>query len=345
MPANKNAFNRYLILDELLADRMHCYDVNDLTRLVNKKLVEDGFEEVTRRCIEKDLNYLEYAPIFAELERYKSSTGKRCVRYLDPTFSIFNKKLSNEERSLLCEVLNTIGQFDGLDNFEWLEAFRQKLGVKDHDRIIYFSNNPYLTNSNLLGTLFNYISNNVAIHLQYRLFNQEEIKGIDFHPYLLKQYNNRWFVIGAADSDGKILTFPLDRIQGINALHDLRYKPQPEGLTDRYEDIIGITYYENAPVEHITFWVSDKSSGYIATKPIHGSQREIKGENATSLYTQYPSLQGGSFFSIDCIINYELVREFITYGPELLVLTPVSLQEQVSERIRQMNEKYLNLRI
>ena len=345
MPANKNAFNRYLILDELLGDRMHCYDINDLTKLVNKKLVEDGFEEVTRRCIEKDLNYLEYAPIFAELERYKSSTGKRCVRYLDPTFSIFNKKLSNEERSLLCEVLNTIGQFDGLDNFEWLEAFRQKLGVKDHDRIIYFSNNPYLTNSNLLGTLFNYISNNVAIHLQYRLFNQEEIKGIDFHPYLLKQYNNRWFVIGAADSDGKILTFPLDRIQGINALHDLRYKPQPEGLTDRYEDIIGITYYENAPVEHITFWVSDKSSGYIATKPIHGSQREIKGENATSLYTQYPSLQGGSFFSIDCIINYELVREFITYGPELLVLTPVSLQEQVSERIRQMNEKYLNLRI
>ena len=130
----------------------------------------------------------------------------------------------------------------------------------------------------------------------------------------------------------------------INALHDLRYKPQPEGLTDRYEDIIGITYYENAPVEHIIFWVSDKSSEYIATKPIHGSQREIKGGNATSLYTQHPSLQGGTFFSIDCIINYELVREFITYGPELLVLTPGSLQEQVYERIQQMNEKYALLR-
>ena len=344
MPANKNAFNRYLILDELLGDRMHCHDINDLTKLVNKKLVEDGFEEVTRRCIEKDLNYLEYAPIFAELERYKSSTGKRCVRYLDPTFSIFNKKLSNEERSLLCEVLSTIGQFDGLDNFEWLETFRQKLGVKEHERIIYFSNNPYLTNSNLLGTLFSYISNKVAIHLRYKLFNQEDIKSIDFHPYLLKQYNNRWFVIGAADSDGKILTFPLDRIHDITALLDMRYKPQPENLTDRYEDIIGITYYENAPIEHILFWVSDKTSGYISTKPIHGSQREIKGEKTTSLYAQYRKLQGGKFFSIDCIINYELIREFITYGPELLVLTPVSLQEQVSERIRLMNEKYQNLR-
>lgn len=345
MPSNKNAFNRYLILDELLSDRLHNYSIQDLTDIVEVRLSKDGLEGVTKRCIEKDIVDLEYAPVFAEIERYKSESGKRCVRYADPTFSIFNKKLSNEERNLLCEVLETIGQFDGLDNFEWLEAFRQKLGVKDHDRIIYFSNNPYLTNSNLLGTLFNYISNKVAIHLQYRLFNQEEIKGIDFHPYLLKQYNNRWFVIGAADSDGKILTFPLDRIQGINALHDLRYKPQPEGLTDRYEDIIGITYYENAPVEHITFWVSDKSSGYIATKPIHGSQREIKGENAASLYTRHPSLQSGTFFSIDCIINYELVREFITYGPELLVLTPVSLQEQISERVRQMNEKYLNLRI
>ncbi len=59
MPANKNAFNRYLILDELLADRMHSYDINDLTRLVNNKLVEDGFNEVTRRChhiMEKPIN-------------------------------------------------------------------------------------------------------------------------------------------------------------------------------------------------------------------------------------------------------------------------------------------------
>ena len=131
MPSNKNAFNRYLILDELLSDRFHDYSIEDLTHILEVRLAKDGFEGVGRRCVEKDIVYLENEPIFAEIERYKSETGKRCVRYADPTFSIFNKKLSNEERSLLCEVLETIGQFDGLDNFEWLEDFKSKLSETD----------------------------------------------------------------------------------------------------------------------------------------------------------------------------------------------------------------------
>ncbi len=344
MPANKNAFNRYLILDELLGDRMHCYDVNYLTRLVNKKLVEDGFEEVTRRCIEKDLNYLEYAPIFAELERYKSSTGKRCVRYLDPAFSIFNKKLSNEEKNLLCEVLETIGQFDGLDNFEWLDEFKAKLGVNKHDKIIYFSNNPYLKNSNLLGTLFTYIANKVAMRLTYRTFSEDAQKEINFHAYLLKQYNNRWYVIGAADNDGKILTFALDRIIKVDPLPGMSYRPSAEDLTERYEDIIGITYHEGEPIEEIIFWGSDSVTGYIDTKPIHGTQADIKGDRDIALRTQYSTLNGGKFYRIRCIRNYELIRELCSYGQDLIVLSPKHIQEAVQSRIKAMVNMYNKLR-
>ena len=344
MPANKNAFNRYLFLDELLADRMHCYDVNDLTRLVNKKLVEDGFEEVTRRCIEKDLNYLEYAPIFAELERYKSSTGKRCVRYLDPAFSIFNKKLSNEERNLLCEVLETIGQFDGLDNFEWLDEFKAKLGVNKHDKIIYFSNNPYLKNSNLLGTLFTYIANKVAMRLTYRTFSEDVQKEINFHAYLLKQYNNRWYVIGAADNDGKILTFALDRIIKVDPLPGMCYQPSAEDLTERYEDIIGITYHEGEPIEEIIFWGSDSVTGYIDTKPIHGTQADIKGDRDIALRSQYSTLNGGKFYRIRCIRNYELIRELCSYGQDLIVLSPKHIQDAVQSRIKAMVNMYNKLR-
>ena len=344
MPANKNAFNRYLILDELLADRMHCYDVNDLTRLVNKKLVEDGFGEVTRRCIEKDLNYLEYAPIFAELERYKSSTGKRCVRYLDPAFSIFNKKLSNEEKNLLCEVLETIGQFDGLDNFEWLEKFKAKLGVNKHDKIIYFSNNPYLKNSNLLGTLFTYIANKVTMRLTYSTFSEDAQKEINFHAYLLKQYNNRWYVIGAADNDGKILTFALDRIIKVDPLPGMSYRSSAEDLTERYEDIIGITYHEGEPIEEIIFWGSDSVTGYIDTKPIHGTQADIKGDRDIALRTQYLTLNGGKFYRIRCIRNYELIRELCSYGQDLIVLSPKHIQEAVQSRIKAMVNMYNKLR-
>ena len=343
MPSNKNAFNRYLILDELLSDRLHNYSIQDLTDIVEVRLAKDGLEGVGRRCIEKDIVDLEYAPVFAEIERYKTKEGKRCVRYADPTFRIFNKKLSNEERNLLCEVLETIGQFDGLDNFEWLEEFKAKLGVNEHEKIIYFSNNPYLKNSNLLGTLFTYIANKVAVHLTYRTFKEDVQKEIDFHPYFLKQYNNRWYVIGAADSDGKILTFALDRIIKVNPLPGLSYRPCTEDLTERYEDIIGITYHEEEPVEEIIFWAGDNATGYIDTKPINGSQRELKEDRSTELRAKYPSLQCGKFYSISCIRNYELIRELCSYGSDVIVLSPEHIQKEVQDRIQAMVERYAEL--
>ena len=59
MPTNKNALIRYKYLDGLLSDHHHYYDIHDLTERVNEMLYENGFPEVTQRCIEKDLNTLE----------------------------------------------------------------------------------------------------------------------------------------------------------------------------------------------------------------------------------------------------------------------------------------------
>jgi hypothetical protein len=56
MPSNKNALTRYMFLDEMLSDRHHYYDINDLTEKCNEKLINAGQPTVTRRCIEKDIN-------------------------------------------------------------------------------------------------------------------------------------------------------------------------------------------------------------------------------------------------------------------------------------------------
>lgn len=146
MATNKNALIRYKHLDMLLSDRHHYYDINDLTEKVNEMLYEDGFKTVTRRCIEKDLVCLTERPFCAPIKRFKHN-GKNCVTYKNPSFSIFMQEMSREERHLLREVLNTIGQFDGLDNFEWLDKFKSGLGNKRRRHIISFSNNPYLKNS------------------------------------------------------------------------------------------------------------------------------------------------------------------------------------------------------
>jgi predicted DNA-binding transcriptional regulator YafY len=340
MATNKNALIRYKHLDMLLSDRHHYYDINDLTEKVNDMLCEDGFKTVTRRCIEKDLVYLTERPFCAPIERTKRK-GKNCVFYKYASFSIFKQEMSREERNLLREVLNTIGQFDGLDNFEWLEKFKMGLGYNRHRQIISFSNNPHLKNSNLLGTLFDYISNKVVIHLSYHTFADESVRAIDFHPYLLKQYNDRWYLLGAADSDMKILHFALDRIDNVEPLPEKKYVDCSDGLSERFDNIVGVTLYGDRPIEHILCWVSDASKGYIDTKPIHGSYTPLKGNAVQRLRTEYPQLQGGMFFTLDCINNFELIRELCSYGKELIVLSSDgTVADEVKKRISEMNEQY-----
>lgn len=342
MPSNKNAIIRYMFIDAMLSNRHHRYDIHDLTEKCNRQLEENGDKEVSQRCIEKDINDLERPPFCAEIERTRID-GKRCIKYKDPSFSIFKPKLTEEESNLLLEVLNTIGQFEGLANFEWLDKFKHGLGLKERPKIISFSNNPYLQNSNLIGELFNHVSNQVVIEIEYRKFTGESNKTIILHPYLLKEYNNRWYIIGANNLSGKIFNFALDRIGKIIPRPDIEYTPCKENLTERFEDIIGVTLYEEKPIEHIVFWVSEASKDYVATKPIHESQKNIKKQEL-ELRNKYPILDDGEFFSIECIPNYELIRELCSFGKELLVLEPSTITDEISHRVSMMNDKYSELR-
>ena len=157
---------------------------------------------------------------------------------------------------------------------------------------------------------------------------------------MLKQYNNRWYIIGAANSDKKILNFALDRIDKVISLPEVKFVPCGEDLAERFEDIVGVTLYEDRPLEHIVFWVSDVSKDYIETKPIHKSQKHLKCIALDTLLKKYPNLRSGAVFSIDCIPNYELIRELCSFGKELIVLEPTSIKDEIFKRISLMIEEY-----
>ena len=104
---------------------------------------------------------------------------------------------------------------------------------------------------------------------------------------------------------------------------------------------MGVTLYEDRPVEHILCWVSDAMKGYVDTKPIHGSYTPIKGEKEQQYRAEYPQLQGGMFFTLDCINNFELIRTLCAYGKDLIVLrSDGTVADDVRKSISEMNEQY-----
>lgn len=340
MPTNKNAVIRYRYIDECLSHKHKRFTTQEICDYVNERLQIDGFDPVTLRCIQKDIKALEEEVFMAELERKDRGDGKIAVHYEDHSYSIFTKKLSEDEENLLSEMLSTLGQFDGLDNFEWLDGLKQRLGIKEERRIIHFSQNPdYLAGSTLLGELFTAISNKQVIELTYHTFAApDENKRCIVHPYLLKQYNNRWFLIVAAE-DGYILNFALDRIDGFAPLLGKMYLEPSEELVERFDDIVGVTIFKDAPVEKIVLWVSDEQWPYIDTKPIHGSQRHITGAKEGTLREQYGFLNG-EFVSLECIVNYELKQLIGSFLDSVVVLSPSSLQTDIAMKLESLLKKY-----
>jgi len=356
MPINKKAIIRYKKLDELLSNRYHNYSLDDLTQEVNNCLAElyPDDDNVCRRTIEKDIFFMENDGFNAEIERYtavcfdkdrQKHVRKRCLRYADRSFSIFKKEMTEDERYLLREMFSLLGQFDGLPNFEGLERLRLGLGAgKGSEPLVYLTKNP-LENTNLFGELFTAISQRQVIELHYHTFKTpEDICIYRLYPYLLREYNGRWYLYASRVENDKIKCFPLDRMINMVPLPSLKYKKYEGELNEIFEDIIGVSFFYEEPINKIIFWVSDVSKDYVLTKPLHESQRTISEKDTKALFEQYPSLQGGRFFRIDCKKNYELIRELSSFGKELLVLEPSDIQKEILERIDGMKKNYSKLR-
>lgn len=361
MPQTKDALIRLKKLDELLSDQYHEYTMDDLTRGVNNLLEELDIDPVTRRCIEKDIKFIEgeHSQFLAEITRYpimdrfneKTLKPVRMIglRYARPDFSIFQKELSQEEENLIKELFHVIGQFDGLPEFENLEGYRRAFSDREYDEpyvpAVSFNKNP-LENKNLFGKLFTCITQKQVIELHYHVFNlPEEDRFVEVYPYLLKEYNKRWYLFcEAANDTGKILNFALDRLNSVKPLPSKKYKEFVGNWDEYFEDIIGVTNIDGKETLKILFWVSDNhnSKNYVLTKPLHDSQTYLR--NDAKERVQYPQLQGGGFFTIECKENYELIRELCSYGKDLIVLSPENIKEKVYHRIEDMFSVYTELK-
>lgn len=90
-------------------------------------------------------------------------------------------------------------------------------------------------------------------------------------------------MFGSAESDLKLLVFALDRIDDIVPLPSHKYVDYDGDINERFEDIVGITLFDNSPLYKIIFWANDAAKDYVATKPLHESQCTLNNSTTSEL--------------------------------------------------------------
>lgn len=327
MPLNRYALIRYKTIDQCLQNRYRRWTLDDLIEACSEALYEyEGVNKrVGLRTIQSDIQVMRSdklgynAPIIV--------VNKKYYTYDDPDYSITNIPLSQQDLNRLTKVAEILKQFKGFSHFNDLNLLVQKLEDKVHSErenqnpVIEIEKNENLKGLNYLELIYQSILNKKCLSIKYQSFKARKPGKIVFHPYLLKEYRNRWFVLGKKSAAQPILTLALDRIHEIEINEKYKYIDDPAFNPKLYyRDVIGVTVNSNKPV-NIHLFIDRRNAPYVLTKPLHHSQQLIcKSEKGIEI-------------AIKVIPNFELEREILGFGENMKVISPISLRNRIQERL------------
>lgn len=343
LPQNKNFQKRITILDECFASQTGAYTIDKLIDLVKNRL---GLK-VSRRTIQNDISYIKETiennnavkidfslnPVFIP----RLFDGKKTVfKYSDNKLALGNQLLSKTDKEQLNETLSILSRYRNREDFYWLDELFPRIEAsfelvhEDFNSLISYQSNRDYSGQSWVGVIYNQLLRKKVLIIEYRNFNADTSYLRKIHPYHLKQYNNRWFLMGYEESKKYtgITNLALDRIIDITeTVQDIRKDTMNWG--DYFDEIIGVSRPVGEEPTEIKLRFTRKQIPYVLTKPIHGASQKLDKEDPEQ-----------RTISIEVIPNFELYQTILSFGAEVQVISPQSVINKMEELIKQMKNGY-----
>lgn len=285
---------RCAVLDLCFRDESKIFFMNDLIEAVNKMLKSKDMTPVSKRTIQNDIAYMKKPQgggILLREDMHGGVSGREVIyRYVDTSFSIQKKVkvLSGKATKQLRNTIEMLWQFKGLPNYKDLEQVLVWLKVRFNmdgmsEGAVKFAQNPYLKGLDLFGDLLDMVMGKWKIDIMYAPFGRKKRKRT-VHPYQLRQWNYRWFLIAREEEKLPRLPYvviPLDRIEDIIRIYPEGFIPKGDDdfdFDEYFENIVGVsmqTWSKEEGYPHpvpLVAKVYYPNASYIFTKPIHWSQ-------------------------------------------------------------------------
>ena len=336
MPQNKNALLRYRTIDRCLRNTGRRWTLQDLVDACSDALYEyEGKEElVSVRSVQRDIETMRSDKLGYEapIEVYE----RKYYRYADPDYSISNRQLSQEDINVLNRTIDLLRDFDEFDPMHEMADVVNRLqdriaAASNHRRIVSFERNPDLKGIQFLNPLYDLIASRTTVNISYRSFNSREATEFILFPYLLKEFNNRWFIFGSRAGDMKLFNLALDRIEDFHPCPNIPFKDNPDFGDDYFDDVVGVTKHDRLEKATVRFIADNRHASYILTKPIHSSQKLISKNKEDGSMT---------FELTGILLNNELYKAFLSFGDGIRILSPKNAVKHLRKIFREALMKY-----
>lgn len=335
MSQNKNALIRYKTIDKCLQNKYRQWTLEDLIECCSQALEEyEGRQNpISKRTIQMDIQMMRSeklgynAPIVVYDKKY--------YRYEDEDFSITDIPLTETDMNVLTETVSMLKQFKDFSLFSDVSDILQRLedkiySEKSHTKpVIYLDKNENLKGLHYLDEIYQAIIKKMVLIITYKSFKSREETKFHFHPFILKEFNNRWFLVGKKKKSQPITNLALDRIVSIDYDFNIPYIEEDFDADTYYKNVIGVTVNSGLMPKRIELWVDATNAPYVLTKPLHSSQRLIKENEDRSI-----------IIHIFLTFNYEMERILLGFGDGIEVLRPENLRNRMKKILQNAISRY-----
>lgn len=340
MSLHKHALIRYRIIDNLLRNLQQPYPtVEEIRAKCEASLFGQNYgEHISVSTIEKDLKAMREDHELGFFAPIKYTRKYHGYYYTDKSYTIQKIPLKTNDIEALKFAANTLYNFKESDLFSELSFAIEKIFDRLHisrevqdvrlKSVVQFDTYPNYAGSTHLPLIYKAITKQEKMSLAYQKFNTLAFSKRIIHPYLLKEHRHRWYVIAYDENKEQILTFGLDRIQSIVGIKETFIKSPEFNADNFFKNAFGITQ-SNQSATKVILHFNKSLHGYLNTQQLHHSQ-QIK------IYPDYIELK------LYLIPAYELIEKILSYGNQVKVQYPPSLQKQITHHLKTALDQYSN---
>jgi predicted DNA-binding transcriptional regulator YafY len=333
MSFNKEASIRYKIIDSCLRNQRKPFPSMD--ELMDACTEQLG-KEFSISTIQKDIKAMKEDEALGFLAPIKFSKSQNGYYYEDKEYSISRIPLSESDIESLLAATDLLSTFSGdrvSSHFESavdkiLKSVQEKYERAPGKRsIIQLENPPKQRGYEHFDLFFRAAKERRPIAFVHFSYAKRKFSNVKLHVYLLKEFQNRWYIIGFSESHQSIRTFGIDRILDPALLKEAFYMDPKFDPVQQFQNIFGV-FPLREKTEKIVFKVDAMLGNYMLSQPLHESQEVIE-------YGKY----GDLLLKLELIPSQELIDRFCMWSSQLKVEKPLWIKTKIEKLQKGVNRE------
>ena len=179
-----------------------------------------------------------------------------------------------------------------------------------------------------LPVIVNSMRDGKAVELTYQSFWREEPHSFVLHPYCLKLFKQRWYMLGKSEEYDNPRIYALDeRMKNVTPLNRNLKVPSRFNAEEFFSNYFGVIVDGRKP-SIVRLKVAADQVRYFESLPVHKSQRVIE------------STPDYSVFQYQIVPTFDFRQEILSHGPAVEVLAPEELRDEIAADVAQMHKIY-----